>query len=136
MFLAAFENPDYYLSDVSVQEAIRHQSMFNLLHMTSGDKVDFWMLTADPWDQKRFERRVGTRLFGRDVWITTPEDTILAKLRWSKLSGGSEKQFNDALRVYEVQRPHLDMDYISKWSKTLDIAELWERVVNEADANV
>jgi hypothetical protein len=119
-----------------VKEAIRHQSMFNLLQIPSGEKVDFWMLTAQPWDQKRFERRIEARLFGRNVWVTTPEDTILAKLRWSKLSGGSEKQLNDALRVYEVQRPHLDLDYISEWSKTLDVEELWERVMIEADADV
>jgi hypothetical protein len=28
--------------------------------------------------------------------------TILMKLRWAALSGGSERQFTDALRVYEV----------------------------------
>ncbi len=30
--------------------------------------------------------------------ILNTEDTILMKLRWAKLSGGSEKQFTDALR--------------------------------------
>jgi len=37
-----------------------------------------------------------------EIWVSSPEDTILAKLRWANLSGGSEKQFIDALRVYEV----------------------------------
>ena len=29
--------------------------------------------------------------------VSTPEDTILAKLRWARRYGGSEKQFTDAL---------------------------------------
>ena len=132
--LEAFLDPDYYLSDVSVAEAIRHQSMFNLLHIRSGEKVDFWIRTTEPWDLKRFDRRIAINLFGRDVWVTTPEDTILAKLRWSKLSGGSEKQFNDALRVFEVQRSHLDLDYIADWANTLHLDEMWQRLKSTADA--
>ncbi len=42
--------------------------------------------------------------------------TILAKLRWAKLSGGSEKQFTDALRVFEVQAGELDLDYLEDCS--------------------
>ncbi|HRX78557.1 MAG TPA: hypothetical protein P5307_05815 [Pirellulaceae bacterium] len=132
--LAAFTSPDYYLSDVSVKEAVRHQSMFNLLDNRSGDKVDFWMLTNESWDQERFARREVIQLYDRQVCITTPEDTILAKLRWSKLSGGSEKQFTDALRVYEVQSPQLDVEYITAWASKLDVTDLWMRLQREADA--
>lgn len=79
-FLAAFPSPDYYLSDVSMSEAIRHQSTFNLLDNQSGDKVDFWMLTDEPWDGARFQRRVWVDIQGRQVAVSSPEDTILAKL--------------------------------------------------------
>jgi hypothetical protein len=64
--------------------------------------------------------------------ISTPEDTILMKLRWAKLSGGSEKQFTDALRVYEVQYEKLDLNYMETWSKALHIKEFWERLKQEA----
>ena len=59
-------------------------------------------------------------------------DTILSKLRWARLSGGSEKQFGDALRVYEVQRPGLDLAYLERWTRELDLRELWERLLSEA----
>jgi hypothetical protein len=39
----------------------------------------------------------------------------LAKLRWAKLSGGSEKQFTDALRVYGLQYANLDKNYLKEW---------------------
>jgi hypothetical protein len=37
------------------------------------------------------------------------------KLKWAKLSGGSEKQFTDALRVYEIQYVNLDLSYMETW---------------------
>ena len=66
------------------------------------------------------------------VMVSSPEDTILAKLRWAKLSGGSEKQFTDALRVYEVQSGKLDMNYLNAWAKDLDIDSLLQRLLKES----
>ena len=83
--------------------------MFNLVDTGSGDKVDFWILTSSPFDEECFRRRVKVALFGVAVWVPSPEDVILSKLDWSALAGGSEKQFQDALRVYEVQRANLDV---------------------------
>jgi len=65
--------------------------------------------------------------------VSSPEDTILAKLRWAKQSGGSEKQFTDALRVYEVQYEKLDIDYLEQWVKKLNVESLWKRLVDEAE---
>ena len=79
-----------------------HKSQFNLLDIVAGDKVDFWLLTDDPFDQSRFDRYVET-FEGQPLHVSRPEDTILMKLRWANMSGGSEKQFGDALSVYELQ---------------------------------
>ncbi len=64
--------------------------------------------------------------------ISTPEDTILMKLRGANLSGGSEKQFRDAQRVYESQYQNLDLKYKEAWLKTLQEKELWDRIKQEA----
>ncbi len=106
--------------------------MFNLLDTTEGDKVDFWILTNEPFDQSRFGRKYEENMLGVPMKISSPEDTILMKLRWAKLSGGSEKQFTDALRVYEVQYANLDLDYLEIWAQTLQIIEFWERLKQEA----
>lgn len=71
---------------------------------------------------------------GIRMYVSRPEDTILAKLRWAKLSGGSEKHFIDALRVYEVQYQKLDLTYLEQWVKKLQIESLWNRLKNEAEA--
>ncbi|MBL7993938.1 hypothetical protein JNM05_01070 [bacterium] len=130
--LNAFPQPLYYLSEESIKEAIVHKSMFNLIDTQEGDKVDFWILTNDEFDQSRFERKLEEEVFGFKMKISQPEDTILAKLKWAKLSGGSEKQFTDALRVYEVQHGKLDLNYLKSWIAKLKLDDLWKQLESEA----
>jgi len=131
--IKAFPPPDYYLAKESVLEAIQEQGMFNLIDVTSGDKVDFWVLTDDPFDCSRFKRKYAEEAMGVRIMVSSPEDTILMKLKWAELSGGSEKQYTDALRVYEVQFEKLDMDYLVQWSKKLSVDSLFGRIQEEAE---
>ena len=129
----AFSPTDFYLDERSIFDAINSQNMFNLIDLKGGDKVDFWILTSEPFDRSRFSRIYSEKFMGLKMQVSSPEDTILAKLRWAKLSGGSEKQFTDALRVYEVQYGKLDISYIEHWAKKLDIESLWRRLTGEAE---
>ena len=129
----AFPSPDFYLDEKSIFEAINEQTMFNLIELQSGDKVDFWILTDEAFDKSRFSRRYIEKFIDIEMYVSSPEDTILAKLRWAKLCGGSEKQFTDALSVYEVQYGKLDIDYINLWAKELDIKSLWKRITDESE---
>jgi len=132
--IETFPPPNFYLDEDSILDAINRQSMFNLIDVKVGDKVDFWILTEEPFDQSRFSRKISEEFMGLKMQVSTPEDTILAKLRWARLSGGSEKQFTDALRVYEVQYGRLNIDYLKHWVKKLDVESLWKRLVDEAEA--
>jgi hypothetical protein len=123
-----FASEDFYLDQESVKEAIRSNGMFNMIESASGDKIDFWLLTDSAFDESRFQRRKKILLFGESVWISSPEDTIIAKLFWAKKSGGSEKQMLDALRVYEVNSASVDCTYIEKWSLLLGCKDLWEGI--------
>jgi hypothetical protein len=130
--VAAFPPPRFYLDAEDAKESVRMGSMFNLVDAADGGKVDFWMITREPFDASRFARRVRETVLGVPAFVSSPEDTILSKLRWARLSGGSEKQFGDALRVYEVQRPTLDLEYLEHWTRELDLRELWERLLSDA----
>ena len=129
----SFQPPDYYLDEDAILEAIQCKTMFNLIDINDGDKVDFWILTQEPFDQSRFARRYIEQAGDIEFQVSRPEDTILAKLRWATLSGGSEKQFTDALRVYEVQFSELDVPYIEYWIHHLVLESLWKRLVAEAE---
>ena len=119
---------DVYLDREEVVRGIREGSVFNLIDLSSGVKVDFWMLTDEAFDVSRFSRRIKEEILGMPVFLSTPEDTILAKLRWARLSGGSEKQMTDARRVYEVQNDILDMPYLSSWIERLDLKDQWRQI--------
>ena len=131
--LRAFPGPDFYLDGDAIREAIQTEGMFNLISVNDGDKADFWILTHDAFDQSRFERRYVERVFGLELQVSSPEDTILQKLRWSAQSGGSGKAFVDALRVYEVQRPFLDIAYVERWVIELGLGDLWRQLQDEAE---
>jgi hypothetical protein len=130
---AHFPTPEFHLDAGQMEAAIRDRTMFSLLHVSEGDMVDSWMLTSDPFDHSRFGRKIREAVLGMNLFVSAPEDTILAKLRWARLSGGSEKQFRDALRVYELQNETLDLDYIRDWAVKLGVASDWERIVREAE---
>jgi hypothetical protein len=130
--LAAFPSEEYYLSEAAVREAVARRSMFNLLSLSDGEKVDFWLLTDEPFDQSRFARKRAETILGMPLSVSTPEDTILVKLRWAQLAGGSEKQFTDALRVYELQASRLDQAYLDNWAAQLGVVAALQRLRAEA----
>ena len=43
-----------------------------------GDKVDFWILTDEPFDRSRFARKYEEDMLGFGFMVSRPEDTILA----------------------------------------------------------
>ena len=77
-------------------------------------KVEFFLLGSDPYDQERFRRRVQTSALGRTIWLPTPEDVIITKLRWA-LVGGRSKDRDDARDVIAVQEGRIDWDYVHTW---------------------
>ena len=128
-----FLPPTYHLDPEAMAEAIAAKGMFNLIDTETGDKIDFWILTDGPFDRSRFARKYREEFAGIQMKVSTPEDTILAKLWWAKKSGGSEKQFGDALRIYELQYDRLDQNYLAEWVRKLRLRSLWEMLQTEAE---
>jgi hypothetical protein len=127
--VAAFPPPEFHLDGDSVRRAVRDRFMANLIHVTEGDKVDLWLLTDTAFDRSRFERRQVVDFLGIELRVSSPEDTILQKLVWSRDSGGSEKQFHDARAVFELQRAYLDETYLVDWAARLAVSDLLERLM-------
>ena len=75
-----FYPPRFYLDKESMAAAIKNKDMFNLIDAEEGDKVDFWILTDDPFDQSRFARRQKEKAMGIHMQVASPEDMILVKL--------------------------------------------------------
>jgi hypothetical protein len=126
--------PDLYIDVQAVAEAVRLRTMFNVIAPSSGDKADFWLLKDEPYDRERFARRVQVDALGLKLPVSAPEDTILMKLRWAAQAGGSEKQTEDALGVYEFQGDRLDVRYLDRWAEILAVTGALAAIRQRASA--
>ena len=131
-FIAAFPEQDYYADLDMAVDAFKNRSLFNIIDLNSGWKADIIFLKEDEFSQVEFSRRKHTILLGSNVQIISPEDSILSKLDWSK-KGGSERQFPDALGVAIVQWENLYMNYWKKWARQLNIKDLLNKLIIEAE---
>jgi hypothetical protein len=132
ILVKAFCPPSYYLSEDAIKDALQRKSMFNIIGMTDDFKADVWILKDETYAQTCFERRKAANALGTSLMVSTPEDTILSKLRWAVLCGGSDKQYGDALRVYEVQYHKLDNAYLDNWAVKLNVSDMLKRIRDEA----
>jgi len=119
--------PDYYVSPEAVEEAIRHESMFNLIHLESIIKVDCIVRKRAEYRQVEFSRRQRTTVRDFSTWIVSKEDLILSKLIWAKDSL-SEMQLGD---VRKLVASGCDKDYVERWAEQLGISNLWHLCANE-----
>jgi len=58
-------------------------------------------------------------VLGVTAWIATPEDVVLAKLRW-RLDSRSEVQWRDCVGIAATQ--DLDKEYLWSWADQLGVA--------------
>lgn len=126
-FLASLPPDAYYVSEDAARDALRRRGMFNVIDMASGWKADLVVRKARPFSVTEFARRTPTRMLDVDVFIATPEDTILAKLEWAAESA-SERQLRDVAGVVSVRRGELDEAYIEHWAAELGVLAAWRKV--------
>jgi hypothetical protein len=75
--------------------------------------VELFELGTDAFVQSRFGRRrlEFSAQLNRNIWLPTPEDIVVQKLRWAR-----SKDIDDARDVLAVQTlDKLDMPYIERW---------------------
>jgi len=119
--------PELYYVDADVaRDAFRSHGMFNVIDHASGWKIDFIFRKDRSFSEQEFERRRPMTLLGVEVSMASAEDTIIAKLEWSKASGGSERQRRDVAGMLATVGDDLDHTYIERWLNELDLSDEWE----------
>jgi hypothetical protein len=134
-FVAALGD-DFYVDGDSVREAVALKSSFNLIHHATMFKIDIFIPKDRPADQARFDNRI-LRAFDEQgehlVYLSSPEDVVLAKLEWYKLGHQvSDRQWQDILGVVRVQENRLVIPYLRRWAAELGVADLLERALTQA----
>jgi hypothetical protein len=122
-FTAAF-SPEFYLDRDSIRRAVRAGNSFNLIHLESSLKIDFFPLQDRSFSQEEFSRREPRLVL---------KDTILTKLEWFRAGGEvSENQWRDVVGIFKVQANNLDFAYLRKWSRELRVEDLYEKALKAA----
>lgn len=127
--LAGLDRDRFYVDEGSAREAVPG-GQFNVIDTTTGWKVDLVHIRDRPFSVAEFERRVPATILGVPVFVATVEDTVLAKLEWSKVSR-SDRQVQDVVDLLRVRGSDLDDDYLDRWADELGVADLL-RSVREA----
>lgn len=124
--LLASMPPDAYYVDVdTARDALRRRSMFNVIDLASGWKVDLIFRKDRPFSREEFARRTKMTVLGVPVFVASAEDTIVAKLEWSKQSGGSERQRRDVAGILANLAGALDRAYLERWVCDLGLVDEW-----------
>jgi hypothetical protein len=121
--------PDYFIARHAVEEAIRKRFQFNIIHVTSGLKIDVMLPQGNEYsaiEQSRARRLADPD--GLSAWFAAPEDVILNKLIFFQL-GGIEKHLRDIAGIIKVKQQELDLNYINYWSERLNVVSEWELVL-------
>jgi hypothetical protein len=128
----AFSAPSYYCDAGAALEALEEESLFNVIDLATGWKIDFIIRKSREFSLTEFARRQPIAFEGLDLSIATAEDVLLSKLEWAKL-GQSERQLEDAAWLLRRQGDGLDRAYIERWVDALRVAEQWEVVQRLAE---
>lgn len=113
----------YYFDIDDAVDSVKRQSMFNIIDLATGWKVDLILLKRSPFELEKFRRRLQVDYNGISLFIATAEDIVVSKLEWSR-AGESERQLRDVAGILKI-RSDLDRTYIEHWVKTLDLAAQW-----------
>jgi hypothetical protein len=129
---------DFYIDDLMVGRAVSNRRPFNVINFDTLFKIDIYPPADDDFSRQQLGRRQQVRLLPDSeqvIHLATPEDTILAKLRWHQKGGGaSGRQLEDVAGVIKVQGARLDLAYLREWAGRLNVGDLLERALGEAGA--
>jgi hypothetical protein len=126
----------FYVDAEEALTAIRRGRPFNVIHIPTVLKFDFFPAAAFPIGAEELDRAVSledTGLSKGPARFVTPEDILLAKLHWFR-SGGeiSETQWRDIRGVVRGCATALDHTYLERSAAKLGVRDLLERAFSGA----
>lgn len=131
MLARRLEKAGFYVPGVEDIISGRMQTL-QITHIESIARADLVIATGDEFDKIKFARRQQYEVPGGvEVYLASPEDVILNKIRWGQRSQ-SEKQWRDVLGILKTQGDDLDYEYLTQWASQLNILDLLSQAKIEA----
>ena len=130
--LAAALRGAYYVPERRGEDAITQRASFNVIHLETMVKVDVFVSRDRPFDRRALDRvRSAPLEGGATIPVSSPEDTVLAKLEWFRRGGeASERQWTDVMGLL-LAGGNLDDGYLREGARELDVADLLRRAIDQ-----
>ncbi len=121
--------PIFHVDSDTVGSAIRARDSFNIIHRKHLIKVDCFPVTT------LFDREVLRRsaIVDPGIPVSSPDDTLLAKLVWFRLGNEvSERQWADLLGLARSRDPEADWLPVERHADELGVLDLLRRLRDSA----
>jgi hypothetical protein len=116
---------EYYADLDAALEALQRESLFNVIDLITGWKIDLIFRKSRDFSREEFGRRQLVHFQGLSLFVASAEDVIVAKLEWAKLAQ-SQRQIEDAASVLKLRSEALDRRYLARWISELGLNEQWD----------
>ena len=101
---------------------------FNVIHMESGFKADFYTMGDDPLHKWGMVRRRKVAFSGEQVMLAPAEYVIIRKLEYH-MEGGSDKHLYDIRGMLDVSKELIDNDELVHMVSQRGLHEPWSKVL-------
>ena len=108
---------DFYVDTDAARAAVQSERLFNMMHLSSGIKVDLVVRKSSEYRRLEFERRQRALVGTVETWIVSREDLILSKLIWAR-DAQSELQYRDVRQLLDGD---VDLEYLQHWAIALNV---------------
>ena len=115
---------EYYFDLDAALEAHNRHSLFNVVDMVTGWKIDLVIRKDRAFSEEEFRRRTPVYLQGMMVLVASAEDVVVSKLEWAR-AAQSTRQIEDVAAILRVRREALDRAYLEKWIAELGLNTEW-----------
>ncbi len=123
-----FPSEDFYVSQVAIEEALRFERPFSIIHPASGNKIDFMVAGNSDWSRVQLSRRIKLELLPNvSGYVAAPEDVIIGKLIYFR-EGGSDKHLRDIAGILKISGELVDRDYLTERSAKLGVFDIWRSI--------
>ena len=127
---------DFYVPENRVTQSVDTGQSFNIIALEQMFKVDFFVAKDKAFELSQLSRGEALRISRAatpQVYVSTPEDVVVAKLIWYRKGGEiSDRQWQDVQGVLRVQAGSLDEDYMARMAAEVGVTDLLTPALDEA----